>query len=1110
MPGQPGELPKKGSDGNYYWADGTPVTWAESQAVNLAADGHSQQEIADAINTATYGGAWDPSTGVAPTGATGTGAFPNGQPNTTVTGDSNDLLEAMGYLPTLVSSKSPGAELGTDQAEEEGLRLQRLLGDLQQQATTGGGAWEQSLKNATETAQASAQALGASVQNQSGGSYMGALRNVGNAQAAAGQRAVGQGNILREKSKMGAQDAISALSSGMGKTAAEQAAAQAAARRQVRNVNAELIDNAEKTTLGTVSGIAQAAMSKGGEVPGEPQVFGDDSRNDTVPAMLSPKEIVIPISIATAPNAPELAADFVAALQAREGGEHAGNFADGGEAGDGLEHVPVESLFTPSSKGNIGYQALRDKYSPVGPPTVEGGGKLNTSAYDYARGAQNQNAALLEQRAAGQGPSVVPQMMQNTSDSNIEAALQAQAAGKGGADLVGRTTAAQQGAAGQAAAVTAQEQAAGQEGAAKALLDQQARDNAFAIAQQQAAWHNTMMNVGLGLDQQARLQQLMGGVGQGLAAASSLDFGDTDVSDYQEPEGATDQEFADALASEGSELGDYGPPADDAQYAAHGGRIKGLAEGGYVPPLDDQFIRGEVTGYMLDEHGNRIRPVTRGENPEKPVPDSGIRMESPPGSGRFITLKQGIPVDGVTATTRAPEDVPVPAIARPSGAEATADNPMRSDALAQSPAAAVVSAVQNHDAQVDRGRMDLAKAKADLGIVPKGDFQQQPAAPPAAVPPPAAATKPHPTGAGSPGTGDIRAGMDREMAAAEAMGQAQQQQAVATVNAIDAAQKVAQANALDAKARTERARQETDAMKTRYDAAVDEMRNVSTTVDPGRYWASRSTGQRVLGIIGLALGAIGAGKDGINRAVTQLNTAIDRDIDAQKTELSARLAKGRASVDAAQGAFAQARAIFQDDLAATAASKAAAYELADLELKKVVAGTASPIAKAQAAQLSGQLQAKKGELLNQAYNIAFDNTTNRMLAEAQAARAGGAGGMDQKQQGQLFEIGEREKEIQQSGSRLLQLIDQYGTQEKIAPGVEAEMNQAINGMIIASAKMQDRDGVVREPDEARERKSLGFEPGFFQRGESAKRAIQSYIANADRRRNNALAVRGLR
>lgn len=52
----------------------------------------------------------------------------------------------------------------------------------------------------------------------------------------------------------------------------------------------------------------------GGHVPGNASVAGDSYANDTVPAMLSPKEIVIPRSITTKENAPQNAARFVAAL----------------------------------------------------------------------------------------------------------------------------------------------------------------------------------------------------------------------------------------------------------------------------------------------------------------------------------------------------------------------------------------------------------------------------------------------------------------------------------------------------------------------------------------------------------------------------------------------------------------------------------------------------------------------------------------------------------------------------------------------------------------------------------------------------------------------------
>ncbi len=59
--------------------------------------------------------------------------------------------------------------------------------------------------------------------------------------------------------------------------------------------------------------------SNGALVPGQPVVGGDNPKNDTVPAMLSPGEIVIPRSIIQGKNAPEAAKKFVAALLAKQG-----------------------------------------------------------------------------------------------------------------------------------------------------------------------------------------------------------------------------------------------------------------------------------------------------------------------------------------------------------------------------------------------------------------------------------------------------------------------------------------------------------------------------------------------------------------------------------------------------------------------------------------------------------------------------------------------------------------------------------------------------------------------------------------------------------------------
>lgn len=60
-------------------------------------------------------------------------------------------------------------------------------------------------------------------------------------------------------------------------------------------------------------------LKNGGHVPGKPKTKGDDYKNDTVKALLSPGEIVIPRSIAQGRNAPKKAAEFVAAILAKQG-----------------------------------------------------------------------------------------------------------------------------------------------------------------------------------------------------------------------------------------------------------------------------------------------------------------------------------------------------------------------------------------------------------------------------------------------------------------------------------------------------------------------------------------------------------------------------------------------------------------------------------------------------------------------------------------------------------------------------------------------------------------------------------------------------------------------
>ncbi len=71
------------------------------------------------------------------------------------------------------------------------------------------------------------------------------------------------------------------------------------------------------------SPMAPMMAAKGAQVPGKPMVKGDSSKNDVVPAMLSPGEVVIPNHIMQGKNPAEAARRFVAAIIAKNGKAHA-------------------------------------------------------------------------------------------------------------------------------------------------------------------------------------------------------------------------------------------------------------------------------------------------------------------------------------------------------------------------------------------------------------------------------------------------------------------------------------------------------------------------------------------------------------------------------------------------------------------------------------------------------------------------------------------------------------------------------------------------------------------------------------------------------------------
>lgn len=89
-------------------------------------------------------------------------------------------------------------------------------------------------------------------------------------------------------------------------------------------------------------------FTSGGPVSGNAKVSGNSLKNDTVPAMLSPGEIVLPRSVTQSPKAAKKAADFVQALHEKDGSDHKEGYAPmkGGKAKDLKSRVErLEKMF---------------------------------------------------------------------------------------------------------------------------------------------------------------------------------------------------------------------------------------------------------------------------------------------------------------------------------------------------------------------------------------------------------------------------------------------------------------------------------------------------------------------------------------------------------------------------------------------------------------------------------------------------------------------------------------------------------------------------------------------------------------------------------------------
>lgn len=861
---------------------------------------------------------------------------------------------------TAVHPDAPGASLSDTQTADDRDRMSGYLQQLQGQAQTGDGAWEQALASHTAQANSVASAVGQS----SGLGALTAGQNIGNAQAGNAQREAGQANLLRAQTQQHAQDSLSGVLSGQGAIDAQEAATSAGVKQGVLETNLAARSRANKDLTNYASAAGQGiltagaapgksnggeipAYSDGGTVPGQAMVFGDDEANDTVRAKLSPGEIVIPRSITESPHAAQLAAAFVEAVK-KQGPSGATHF-DGGGAVPSFPATGVDSGPT-----RLGARAPGDPPSTQEAPSIGNGGLLDTADYNRTRDANLSNSSNFLQRYAGQGPSIAPQAMQNATDSTINDAMQAQRPGAGheagAAAGVGAASQQAQGAAGNAAGIVAGESERGGEMFAQAVQRQRAQDLAMATAQQQAAWRNTMLNSGIGLEQQNQLKGLLGGIGQGAVAAAGLFPKDNSTPSYDANlDGGYKLSEADGTGFEpGSPYGDYS--VSDGGYAADGGVI-----------VSRQGTRRKAERPGQPRKGNEPRGLNTVTSESNATPDEWVPYEGrrEPGGGTQTedTIQQfagGGPVfEGVTSST------PQPGPFTPNASSMSIGDALRTLMLASSPGGGP---------PVARGTQDDPSAARPAAVAPPGMSHGAPARErPFATPGTAQPTQPTAQPMTAPsmpapariaqkpvqGGGAVDPfAMEQKAAEQKASVDAQAGDAQAAV--LSGLETKLEANAVQQAEVQARASEAAKSQLTAIQAARDEMKAIDVSVDPDRYTARMGWGGKLASIIGLTLGAIG-NDNGVNRAASLLNQQIDRDLDAQKSEHELKLRKGQSAVDSAQNAYSLARQATQDDIAANAVARGTMLDLADNQVKLAAAKFASPQAKAALLALSARI-----------------------------------------------------------------------------------------------------------------------------------------------------------
>ncbi len=263
-------------------------------------------------------------------------------------------------------------------------------------------------------------------------------------------------------------------------------------------------------------------------------------------------------------------------------------------------------------------------------------------------------------------------------------------------------------------------------------------------------------------------------------------------------------------------------------------------------------------------------------------------------------------------------------------------------------------------------------------------------------------------------------------------------------------------------------------------------------IDPNRLWNNKDTGTKIVNTIGLILGGLGASSEtgGKNLAVEAMNHAIERDVDAQKSNQTNQMNLYKMNLEATHNAEEARNMTVNQLLAASGAelAKKSAGLANELTKQKILeAGQdiqQKMIANAQNSFLLKQLQGSDGGVHGSGTEEAFNNKMNtlRMLKpdfakDLEAKYLPGIGvasvPVPEKQRDKIV--------ASKALSRKLAELENFSREHSgtiFDPAVKAK-GHALANDVISSYRIATDQGVFKPSDQAFLEKSLPMDPTAF-------------------------------